>query len=149
MICILLGVEQLDRRAGHDGGDRVLIDQLRLRVTTQQQAEIVEPGDDTLQLDAVHQEDGDGDFLLSDVIKEGILQVLLLFASHLWPLCRGFIVAVVSAKTCVRTPKDCRPAPDARFIISNALWHVYAQLPTRRHCMAGGYFHNFFRAPVT
>src|SRR5690606_25567374 len=37
---LLLGIEQLDRRPGHDGGYGVLIDQLRLRVTAQQQAEI-------------------------------------------------------------------------------------------------------------
>src|SRR5690606_5748329 len=46
----MLGIEQLDRRAGHDGRDRVLVDQLRLRIAPEQQAEIVEPGDDALQL---------------------------------------------------------------------------------------------------
>jgi len=46
----------------------VLIDQLRLAVTAQQHAEIVEPGDVALKLDAIDQEDGDGGFALADRI---------------------------------------------------------------------------------
>jgi len=42
-------------------------------VATQQHAEIVEPGDHALQLDAVHQKDGERNFVFADVIEEGVL----------------------------------------------------------------------------
>ncbi len=54
----------------------MLVDQLRHAVAAQQNAEIVEPGDDALQLDAVDQKDRQRDFLFSDMIEESVLQVL-------------------------------------------------------------------------
>ena len=51
----------------------MLIDQLRLSIASEQQAEIVEPGDDALQLDAVHEENRDRDLLLPNVIEKRIL----------------------------------------------------------------------------
>src|SRR6478752_6922729 len=36
-------LEQLDRSAGHDGGDRMLVDKLRMTVAPKQQTEVVEP----------------------------------------------------------------------------------------------------------
>ena len=63
--------------AGHDRRDRVLVDELRMTVATQQHAKIVEPGDDALQLDAVDEEDGQGGLGLADAVEEGVLQVLL------------------------------------------------------------------------
>src|SRR5215468_625776 len=58
----------------HDGRDRVLIDELDLTVPAQQHTEIVEPGDDALQLDAVDQEDRQGSFGLADRVEECVLQ---------------------------------------------------------------------------
>jgi hypothetical protein len=51
----------------------MLVDQLGLCVPSQEQAEIIEPGNNALQLDSVHQEDRDGYLLLADVIEKRIL----------------------------------------------------------------------------
>jgi hypothetical protein len=75
-------VEQLDWAAGHDRGDSVLIDQLRMTIPAQQDAEIVEPGHDTLKFHSVHEEDREGNFVLSDVIEKGVLKVLRAIARH-------------------------------------------------------------------
>src|SRR5688572_12970111 len=72
----MLRIEQLDRRAGHDRRDGVLVDQLRLRIAPKQQAEVVEPGNNALELVPVHEEDRDRDLLLANMIEEGVLQVL-------------------------------------------------------------------------
>src|SRR5690606_36021416 len=61
--------------------DRVLVDELGLAVPAQQHAEIVEPGDDALQLDPVDQEDRDGNLRLADMVEKGILQILFV-GSH-------------------------------------------------------------------
>ena len=45
---LLAGFEELDRLRRHDRRDRVLVDELRMRVAPQQHAEIVEPGNDAL-----------------------------------------------------------------------------------------------------
>jgi hypothetical protein len=46
----------------------MFIDQLRLTITAQQHAKIIKPGNHTLQLYAVNQEDCDGDFGLANVV---------------------------------------------------------------------------------
>jgi hypothetical protein len=51
----------------------MLVDKLRMTVAPQQQAEIVEPGDNSLQFDSVYQKDGQGRFCFSNVIEEGVL----------------------------------------------------------------------------
>ncbi len=56
-------LEQLDRLARHDGRDRMLVDKLRMTIAPEQETEIVEPGDDALQFDAIDQEDGQRDVL--------------------------------------------------------------------------------------
>ena len=61
----------------------MLVNQLRLAVAPQQDAEIVEPSDVALKLDAIDQEDGDGGFAFSDCVEERVLQILLFFA-HGW-----------------------------------------------------------------
>jgi hypothetical protein len=60
----------------HDRGYGVLVDQLRVAIAPQQDAEIVEPGDHALQLHAVDQENGERRFALSDMIEEGVLEIL-------------------------------------------------------------------------
>ena len=67
-------LEQLHRMSRHDGRDSVLVDELRMAIATQQHAEIIEPGHHALQLDAVHQKNGERNFALADVIEEGVLQ---------------------------------------------------------------------------
>jgi hypothetical protein len=58
---------------GHDRRDRVLVDKLRMAVPAKQNAEIVEPGDDTLQLHTVHEKYREGDFVFADVVEKGVL----------------------------------------------------------------------------
>src|SRR3712207_8844817 len=50
------------------------LDELRMPVPAQEDAEIVEPGHDTLELDPVHQEDGQRNFVLADIVEERVLQ---------------------------------------------------------------------------
>src|SRR5437868_62903 len=78
----LVALEELDRAGGHHCGDRMLVDKLRMTVPTQQDGEIVEPRDDTLQLDAVDQEDGDRRLVLADVVEEDVLDILRFFSCH-------------------------------------------------------------------
>src|SRR3981189_922744 len=70
---ILAAFEQLDRSAGHDGRDRVLVYKLRMTVAPEQQAEIVKPGDNPLQLHSIDQKDRQWRFGFANVIKEGVL----------------------------------------------------------------------------
>src|SRR6202140_3543812 len=65
---ILAAFEQLDRSAGHDGRDRMLVDKLRMTVAPQQQAEIVEPGDNSLQLHSIDQKDRQCRFGFANVV---------------------------------------------------------------------------------
>ncbi len=53
----------------------------RKKIQAQQDAEIVEPAHHALQLDAIHQEDGERGLGLPHAVEEGVLQVLFLRAS--------------------------------------------------------------------
>ena len=59
-------VLKLHRPHRHHGRNRVLVDQLGMAIAAQQDAEIVEPGDVALELDAIDQEDGDGSLAFTD-----------------------------------------------------------------------------------
>src|SRR5439155_11822218 len=74
--------KQLDRMTRHNRRDGVLVDELRMAVAPQQHAEIIEPGDNALQFHSVHQEDGERSFTFSDVIEEGVLQILRAVCRH-------------------------------------------------------------------
>src|SRR5215510_6790203 len=79
----LLGTfEELQRARRHDGRDRVLVDQLRMGVAAEQHGEVVEPGDDALELHAVHQEDGDRHFVFADVVQKDVLDALGFLVGH-------------------------------------------------------------------
>lgn len=54
----------------------MLIDKLTLAITPQQYAERIKPGDNTLQFNAVYQEDSQWHFVLSDMVQKGVLEVL-------------------------------------------------------------------------
>src|SRR3546814_3929067 len=60
----------------------MLVNQLRLPVAAEQQREIVEPGDDALQLDALDQEHGHRGLALSKGVEENILEILV-FIGHI------------------------------------------------------------------
>jgi hypothetical protein len=84
MISVLSGrgfvvLEHRHRLAGHDGRDGVLIDQLGMAVTTQENTEIVKGCHDTGELHAVDQEDRQRNLLLSYGVEEKILQILRTF----------------------------------------------------------------------
>ena len=53
----LSAFEELHRVTRHDGRNRVLVYKLRMTVAPQQQTEIVEPGDNPLQLHPIDQKD--------------------------------------------------------------------------------------------
>ncbi len=74
--------KQLDGVPRHDGGDRMLVDKLRMTVTTEKNTEVVEPGDDTLQLDAIHEEYRQRNLALANVVEKGVLKVLRAIARH-------------------------------------------------------------------
>lgn len=57
----------------------MLVDKLRMPVTTKKDAEIVEGCNNTGQLDAVDQENGQRDLLFANGIEKQILQVLRTF----------------------------------------------------------------------
>jgi hypothetical protein len=57
-----------------------------LSVTAQQDAEIVKPCDHALQFDPVNQENGDGNFLLTDMIEKSVLKILFGFSGHFLPV---------------------------------------------------------------
>jgi hypothetical protein len=82
MLAILDRFEHLDRRGRHDCRDGVLVDQLRMSVAAQKHAEIVEPGDKALQLDAVDQKNRNLVPALAHMVQEGVLQILRFFRRH-------------------------------------------------------------------
>ena len=71
----------------------MFIDQLRMAVASQQDTKVVEPSNDALQLDAVHQEDGQRDFIFADFVEEAVLQPLLALGWHLGEI-RLFLFAL-------------------------------------------------------
>src|SRR5437868_4723536 len=79
------GRNEIGRRlAGHDGRDRMLVDQLRGAFAPQQHRESVEPGDHALQLNAFDEEDGDRQLGATDAVQEMVLQAQR-SSSHLAP----------------------------------------------------------------
>jgi hypothetical protein len=44
-----------------------------MAIASKEQAEIIEPGNDSLQFDTVHQKDRQGRFRLANVIEESVL----------------------------------------------------------------------------
>src|SRR5262249_9115741 len=69
----LAALEQLDRSTRHDGRDRMLVDKLRVTVAPEQETEIVEPGDNALQLRSIDQKDRQWPFGYTNVSREGFL----------------------------------------------------------------------------
>src|SRR5260221_571623 len=67
-VALFARLEELDGLRRHYRRDRVLVDKLRVGVAPKQYAEIVEPGNDSLELHAIHEEYGDRGLVLADVI---------------------------------------------------------------------------------
>src|ERR1700731_765046 len=53
-----------------------------MRITAQQNTEIVEPSNNPLKLDAIDEKNGNRCFVLPDVVQENVLNVLRFFRSH-------------------------------------------------------------------
>src|SRR3984957_15155976 len=97
-------VEQLDRRARHYSADGVLVHQLGVPVSAQQNRKVVKPSNYALKLDPVHKEDGHWSLVLSHVVQEHILNILRFLIGHGTILLLVFAVAVLSARTGVARP---------------------------------------------
>src|SRR5258708_22184978 len=82
LFTLFVRLEELHRLCRHHRGDRVLVDELGMGVPAQQHAEIVEPGDDALQLHSVYQEHRDRGLVLAHIVQEYVLNVLCLFCGH-------------------------------------------------------------------
>ena len=65
---------ELNGLTRHDGRDGVLVDELRMSVAAQQDAEIIEPGHDALQLHAIHEKDGQRRLVLANMIEKRVLK---------------------------------------------------------------------------
>src|SRR5262245_7275933 len=74
--------EALDRMTRHDGRNRMLVYELGMSISSQQHAEVIEPGHDALQLDTVHQKNCERYFTFADVIEKCVLQVLRTIGGH-------------------------------------------------------------------
>jgi hypothetical protein len=75
-------IEQLNRRAGHDGADGVLIHELGVSIAAKQNGKIVKPGDDPLQFDTVHKENRYRRFAFPHVVQEHVLNILRFLIGH-------------------------------------------------------------------
>jgi hypothetical protein len=67
----------------------MFVDQLRVAISAEQHGEIVEPGDDALQLHAIDQEHRYRRLALANVIEKHILYILRFFVGH-----GGFLIFV-------------------------------------------------------
>src|SRR3546814_9183870 len=67
---------QIEIMRRHHRRDRVLVDELRLAVAAQQQREIVEPGDDSLELDPLDEEHRHRGLVATQSVEKKILKIL-------------------------------------------------------------------------
>src|SRR6185437_8647738 len=75
-VAFLAGFEELDRLRRHHGRDRMLVDELRVGVAAKQNAEVIEPSNDTLEFHTVHQKYCNRRLVLPNVIEEHVLNIL-------------------------------------------------------------------------
>jgi hypothetical protein len=68
----------------------MLVNQLRMRIPSQQHRKIVEPGDNPLEFHPVHQENGYRRFILPNMVQKHVLNVLAFFGHFLAPPFFGF-----------------------------------------------------------
>src|SRR3546814_2640830 len=83
----------------HHRRDRVLVDELRLAVAAQQQREIVEPGDDSLELDPLDEEHRHRGLVATQSVEKKILKILA-FIGHIGLL---FLAAIPLGRSVRRT----------------------------------------------
>ena len=86
----------------------MLVDQLRMTVAAQKNREIIEPGHDSLKLDAIHQEDRNRCLIFADVVEEHVLKVLRFISSHLMILSVVYVLPFILP---VRREKSSESVP--------------------------------------
>jgi len=64
----------------------VLVNELRMPVATQEDAKIIEPSHNALELHSVHQKNCERDFVFAYEVQERVLQILGAFSSHVFSL---------------------------------------------------------------
>jgi hypothetical protein len=65
----------------------MLVNQLRVTVATQQDTEIVKPGNNSLKLDPIDKEYRHGRLVLANIVQKNVLKVLVfVIAWHVLPL---------------------------------------------------------------
>src|SRR5262245_61148043 len=96
---------KLNGRARHDCRDRVLVNELRMPVPSQQHAEIVEPGHDALKLDAVDEKYRERGLCLANMIEKSVLKALRAFCCH------GASSSLLVTLTLFFAPGAIRPRP--------------------------------------
>ena len=69
----------------------MLVYELGVAIAPQQHAEIVEPRNHTLKLDAVDQEDGYGNFAFANGVQKGVLKILLVIGQGIFPVFQHII----------------------------------------------------------
>jgi hypothetical protein len=84
----------------------MLVHKLRVPVPPEQYAEIVEPGDHSLEVDPVDEEDGDGNLGLADMVEKGILQLLFIGSHRFFDPCSWRIVLFAFASLPLRPASE-------------------------------------------
>jgi hypothetical protein len=79
---LIATLKELDRVTRHDGRYSVLVDELGVPVSSQQYAEIIEPGHNALEFNPVDQKNGKRDFVFADVIEKCVLKILRTLGCH-------------------------------------------------------------------
>ena len=64
----------------------MFVNKLRVTIAAEKHAKIIEPGDNTLQLNSIHEEDRERHLVLAYKVQERVLQILGAFSSHLFSL---------------------------------------------------------------
>jgi hypothetical protein len=73
---------QLHWLARHNSGYGVLINELRMAITPEQDAKVVEPRHDALQFHAIHQEYSQRSLVFPNVVQKRVLEALNALGSH-------------------------------------------------------------------
>src|SRR3546814_19005507 len=73
----------------HHGGDRMLVEKLRMSVAAEQHREVVAPGDHALELHSIDQEQGHRRLRLAERLEKNVLKVVELVGHRQVPSLAG------------------------------------------------------------
>src|SRR3954464_12618234 len=80
--CWFIGLPDPNRLSGQDGRDGVLVDEVGLTISPEQNGIAVEPCHITLKPDAIGQKDRDQDLVLAQVLQHGVLERVRALYDH-------------------------------------------------------------------